>query len=74
MDLCKIKNSKELRCYRRKSYSVWGVNCNLHHNLHSTMGTLNMNLFIGHVKIMKLTMLQTLVAAYAVVAKNGIQT
>ena len=43
-DLCKAENSKDLRHYRRKSYDVCGVNCNLHHNLHSTMGTLNMNL------------------------------
>ena len=44
VDLFKVKNSKGLHCYRRKSYGVCGVNCNLHHNLHSTMGTLNMNL------------------------------
>ena len=44
VDLCKVKNSKDLRCYRRKSYGVCGANCNLCHNLHSTMGTLNMNL------------------------------
>ena len=44
VDLCKVKNSKDLRHYRRKSYGVCGVNCNLHHNLHSTMSTLNMNL------------------------------
>ena len=44
VDLCKVKNSKDLRHYRRKSYGVCGVNCNLRHNLHSTMGTLNMNL------------------------------
>ena len=44
VDLCKVKNSKDLRRYRRKSYGVCGANCNLRHNLHSTMGTLNMNL------------------------------
>ena len=44
VDLCKVKNSKDLRRYGRKSYGVCGVNCNLCHNLHSTMGTLNMNL------------------------------
>ena len=44
VDLCEVKNSKDLRHYRRKSYGVFGVNCNLRHNLHSTMGTLNMNL------------------------------
>ena len=81
MDLCKVKNSEDLCHYRRKSYGVCSVNCNLRHNLHSTLGTLNMNLrsrvgkpFIGHVKIMKLTTLQMLVAVYAVVVKNGIQT
>ena len=42
--MCKVKNSKDLHHYRRKSYGVCGVNCNLCHNLHSTMGTLNMNL------------------------------
>ena len=44
VDLCKVKNSKDLRRYRRKLYGVFGVNCNLRHNLHSTMDTLNMNL------------------------------
>ena len=44
VDLCKVKNSKDLRHYRRKSYGVCGANCNLRHNLHSTMGTLTMNL------------------------------
>ena len=44
MDLCKVKNSKDLCHYGRKSYVVCGVNCNLRHNFHSTMGTLNMNL------------------------------
>ena len=42
--MCKVKNSKDLCHYRRKSQGVCGVNCNLRHNLHSTMGTLNMNL------------------------------
>ena len=42
--MCKVKNSKDLCHYRRKSYGVCGVNCNLRHNLHSTLGTLNMNL------------------------------
>ena len=44
VDLCKVKNSKDLCCYRKKLYGVCGVNCNLRHNLHSTLGTLNMNL------------------------------
>ena len=35
--LCKVKNSKDLCCSRRKSYGVCGVNCNLRHNLHSNM-------------------------------------
>ena len=42
--MCKVRNSKDLHRYRKKSYGVCSVNCNLHHNLHSTMGTLNMNL------------------------------
>ena len=37
VDLCKVKNLKDLCHYRRKSYGVCGVNCNLRHNLHSTM-------------------------------------
>ena len=44
VDLCKVKNSKDLHRYRKKLHGVCGVNCNLRHNLHSTMGTLNMNL------------------------------
>ena len=44
VDLCKVKNSKDLHRYRRKLYGVCSINCNLCHNLHSTMGTLNMNL------------------------------
>ena len=45
--MCKVKNSKDLCHYRRKLYGVCGINCNLCHNLHSTMGTLNMNLRSG---------------------------
>ena len=81
MDWCKVKNSKDLRRYRRKSYGVCGVNCNLRHNLHSTMGTLNMNLRsrVGEPihwprQNYELTMLQTLVAMYVLLVKNGIQT
>ena len=44
VDMSRIRNARNLRCHWRKTFGICGTNCNLCHNLHSTMGMLVLNL------------------------------
>ena len=44
IDLTKFQDLIELQKSHRKKFGHYGVNCNLHHNLHSTLGMISLNL------------------------------
>ena len=44
IDLAKFQDSIELQKSRCKKFGRCGVNCNLRHNLHSTLGMISLNL------------------------------
>ena len=44
IDLMKFQDLIELQKSRRKKFRHCGVNCNLHHTLHSTLGMISLNL------------------------------